>query len=87
MAASHFLSLCQSFRALLALASDDFDVITSELDDLVALQDPSLTSKRTSLLDVKITVQATECWQRQVRGANLERCRVCRGGSLLFAAA
>ena len=29
VAASHFLSLCQSFRALLALASDDVDEITN----------------------------------------------------------
>ena len=31
VAASHFLSLCQSFRALLALASDDMDDITNGL--------------------------------------------------------
>ena len=68
VAASHFLSLCQSFRALLALASDDLDGITNGLDDLVALQDLSLTSKRTALLDVKITVQATECWRDRFEG-------------------
>ena len=68
MAASHILSLCQSFRALRALASDDLDGITNGLDDLVALQDLSLTSKRTALLDVKITVQATECWRDRFEG-------------------
>ena len=62
VAASHFLSLCQSFRALLALASDDLYDITNGLDDLVALQDLSLTGTRTALLDVKITIQASECW-------------------------
>ena len=69
VAASHFLMLCQSFRAFLALASDDLDDITNGLDDLaVVLQDLSLTSERTALLYVKIT--------RQDPGANLERCRI-----------
>ena len=57
VAAFHLLSLCPSFRALLALASDDFDDITNGLDDLV-----SVAGKRTALLDVKITIQARECW-------------------------
>ena len=40
----------------------DLDDVTNGLDDLVALQDLSLTGKRTALLDVKITGQASECW-------------------------
>ena len=62
-AASHFLSLCQPFRALFALASDHLDDITNGLDDLVALQDLSLAGKRVLA--------------RQVRGANLERAAAC----------
>ena len=52
-AASHF-----------ALASDDLDDITNGLADLVAWQDLSLTGKRAALLDVKITIEASE-WQNK----------------------
>ena len=69
VAAPHFLSLCQSIRALLALASDYLDDITDRLDDLMALQGVSLTGKGVLA--------------RQVRGANLGRCRACGVGSLL----
>ena len=62
VAASHFLSLRLSFRALLALASDDLDDIKNGLDDAVALQDLWLTGMRNALFDVKITNWASECW-------------------------
>ena len=62
VAAFHFLSLCETFRALLALASHDLDDITNGFDDSMALQDLSLTGKLSALLDVKITIQANECW-------------------------
>ena len=48
--------------ARVALASDGLDGSTNGLDDLVALQDLSLTGKRTALLDEKITIQASGCW-------------------------
>ena len=56
------LTLCQSFGAFPTLASFDLDDITNGLGDLVALQDLSLTGKRGAVMDVKITVQASECW-------------------------
>ena len=63
-AASHF-----------ALATDDLDDITNGLDDLVAWQDLSLTGKRTALLDVKITIQASDWHDRfEERNSDAAAC-------------
>ena len=80
VAASHELVPIDSRVA--RVVSDDLDNITNGLDDSVDLQGLSLTLKRTAILGVRITIQAERVLARQVRRANLERCRVCRVGSL-----